>query len=74
MNPERMIYIAQTAPSVKALVGQVQEAMMNGWLPLGGMTYGAGQYHQSMVMEIEITKEDIDEAINNEDKPSIITL
>ena len=61
-----LIYDIQAAPTVKSLKMQVQGALQQGWMPLGGMTNYAGTFYQPMLLEIEVTDEEIQAEIDKQ--------
>ena len=51
----QLIYTIIKAPSRDALIGQVNGAISDGWMPMGGAFFNSqGQWYQSMAQEVEI--------------------
>ena len=67
-----LIYAVHKAPTIQGLVEQVQDSLSNGYLPLGGIVIdtnditGNKEYLQSLLLEIEITQQEVDDALNAE--------
>ena len=74
INTNQIVYTVQVAPNVNALIEQVQEAINNGWMPIGGAFNYAGRFYQPMVLEIEITQEDCDKELSQDNEPNDVEL
>ena len=66
----QLIYTIIKAPSRNALIGQVNEAIADNWMPMSGAIFNSqGQWYQTMVNElvIEIKGDDNGDAGDTED-------
>jgi len=67
-----LIYAVHKAGTVLELIEKVQESLSMGYLPLGGIVVdtnditGNKEYLQSLLLEIEITQQEVDDALNAE--------